>query len=47
MANIAWDILGFGGLVMAGVGLWWLAPWLSLVCVGLVLLWFGIRGATG
>ena len=41
-----WEILGLGGLAMAGVGLWWYEPWLALFGLGLAFLWAGIRGAT-
>ena len=46
MQNMLWELTGLGGLAMVGIGLWWLAPWLSLVCVGSAFLWAGIRGST-
>lgn len=30
------------GVAVAAVGLWWLAPWVSLVFVGVVLAAFGL-----
>ena len=43
--RLAWEVIGMCGLAMVGIGLWWLAPWLSLVGVGLAFFWAGIRGA--
>lgn len=40
-----WDWLFFVGLVVAGVGLWLFAPWVSLLSVGGVLMAVGGLGA--
>ena len=37
-ATLLPDLLAVAGLTMLGVGLWWLAPWLSLTVVGALLL---------
>jgi hypothetical protein len=36
------DLLTFGGLAMAGVGLWLYAPWISFTVVGFLLFGIGI-----
>jgi hypothetical protein len=35
------DLLALLGLGLLGVGLWWLAPWLSLTILGALLLLAG------
>jgi len=32
------DLMAGAGITMLGVGLWWLAPWLSLTVTGALLL---------
>ena len=39
------DIFAFGGLAMAGVGLWILEPWISLTVTGFLLFGMGILPA--
>jgi len=40
-----WDVLALLGIVLLGVGLWLLAPWLGLAVAGGVLLVVGLGGS--
>jgi hypothetical protein len=40
-----WDVLGLVGLVLLGVGLGVLAPWLGMAVAGLVLFAVAVCGA--
>ncbi|MFD8640837.1 hypothetical protein ACFV14_11065 [Streptomyces zaomyceticus] len=42
-----WDVLALLGIVLLGLGLGLLAPWLGVAAAGLVLLAVGIAGALG
>lgn len=42
-----WDVLALLGIVLLGLGLGLLAPWLGVAAAGLVLLAVGIGGALG
>ena len=46
MQNLLWELLGLSGVAMLGVGLWWLCPPVSLVVLGAMFLWAGVRGTT-
>ena len=46
LPSIVRDVALFGGLLMAGVGLWLYEPWISLTVVGLILFagsWWSIN----
>ncbi len=40
-----WDGIATLGLVLVGVGLWMVAPWLSLTVAGALLILAGVRGS--
>lgn len=37
------DVLTVCGLIMVGVGLWWIYPPVALIVVGAILFWAGTR----
>lgn len=41
----AYDLIGLVGLAFVGVGLWWLAPWISFTVIGVFLLVIAFMGA--
>lgn len=40
-----WDVLALLGIVLLGVGLWLLAPWLGFTVAGACLLALGVTGS--
>ncbi|MGW3417048.1 hypothetical protein [Streptomyces phaeochromogenes] len=40
-----WDVLALLGIVLLGVGLWLLAPWLGFAVAGACLLALGVIGS--
>lgn len=40
-----WDVLALLGIVLLGVGLWLLAPWIGFTVAGACLLALGITGS--
>lgn len=42
-----WDVITLAGVLLLGMGLALLAPWLGVAAAGLVLLVLGVVGAIG